>query len=250
MPKESRIMSVTSNGTRVSPYPLRASRTKKQKAVESPIQTEGAREWEDVRCVICMEPPHNAVLLQCTSSYKGCRPYMCDTSARHSNCFKQYRRNKGNRLDTKTLKCPFCRGEVFETIKVSGARRFMNAKPRSCSFEDCDFSGTYSQLNNHLKTDHPGFIPLKVDPQKQMMWEQMQRDAEYIELMTAAGLPHSPPEPVHRHHPPPHPHPMLQLSLQSLISAAPRQVRSGFGVATLMPRLEIRTMTMFHGWNT
>ncbi|XP_024538233.1 uncharacterized protein LOC9639100 isoform X2 [Selaginella moellendorffii] len=37
-----------------------------------------------------MESPHNAVLLLCSSSDKGCRPYMCDTSYRHANCLDQY----------------------------------------------------------------------------------------------------------------------------------------------------------------
>ncbi|KAH7285801.1 hypothetical protein KP509_33G046400 [Ceratopteris richardii] len=41
-------------------------------------------------CPICMEIPHNAVLLRCSSYDKGCRPYMCDTSYRHSNCLDQY----------------------------------------------------------------------------------------------------------------------------------------------------------------
>lgn len=47
-------------------------------------------DWEDVTCSVCMETPHNAVLLRCSSHEKGCRPYMCDTSYRHSNCLDQY----------------------------------------------------------------------------------------------------------------------------------------------------------------
>lgn len=48
------------------------------------------RDWDDTICPICMERPHNAVLLICSSYEKGCRPYMCDTSYRHSNCLDQY----------------------------------------------------------------------------------------------------------------------------------------------------------------
>ncbi|XP_048227877.1 uncharacterized protein LOC8288964 isoform X2 [Ricinus communis] len=40
-----------------------------------------------------MEHPHNAVLLVCSSHEKGCRPYMCDTSYRHSNCLDQFRKS-------------------------------------------------------------------------------------------------------------------------------------------------------------
>ncbi|VVB03570.1 unnamed protein product [Arabis nemorensis] len=148
-------MSMSRNRARVSPYPLRSSRSNNQISPDqSPIQTGGVREWEDVRCVICMEPPHNAVLLHCSSSSNGCRAYMCDTSVQHSNCFKRYRKNNKNCLNPKSLNCPLCRGEVYETINVKSARRFMNAKKRYCTKQNCDFSGTYSELKNHLKVEH------------------------------------------------------------------------------------------------
>ncbi|PIA36175.1 hypothetical protein AQUCO_03400234v1 [Aquilegia coerulea] len=54
------------------------------------------KEWDDALCPICMDHPHNAVLLLCSSFDKGCRPYICDSSYRHSNCldrFKKYFRD-------------------------------------------------------------------------------------------------------------------------------------------------------------
>ncbi|KAG2313727.1 hypothetical protein Bca4012_028250 [Brassica carinata] len=183
MPKD---RPVPGNRTRVSPYPLRSTRTQKE-----PIEAQGPSQWEDVLCVICQEAPHNAVLLRCSSSSTGCRAYMCDTSVRHSNCFKQYRKKNMNRV-TKVLNCPYCREEVHEAMKVqSGGRRALNAKPRSCAFENCNFSGTYSQLKNHLKADHPGSTrPLVVDQGRERAWEQMQRATEHNDIMTAAGLRH------------------------------------------------------------
>lgn len=50
------------------------------------------KEWEEAVCPICLECPHNAVMLLCSSHEKGCRPYMCNTSYRHSNCLDQYRK--------------------------------------------------------------------------------------------------------------------------------------------------------------
>ncbi|KAL1223979.1 hypothetical protein V5N11_004516 [Cardamine amara subsp. amara] len=48
------------------------------------------------------------------------------------------------------------RGEVIEmTTVTSTGRWFMNAKPRSFPVNDCEFSGTYSKLDKHLKTEHP-----------------------------------------------------------------------------------------------
>ncbi|KAJ4968337.1 hypothetical protein NE237_015038 [Protea cynaroides] len=57
------------------------------------------KEWDDTSCPICMDHPHNAVLLICSSYDKGCRSYVCDTSYRHSNCldrFKKLRVEPGN----------------------------------------------------------------------------------------------------------------------------------------------------------
>ncbi|KAF8050130.1 hypothetical protein N665_2038s0003 [Sinapis alba] len=163
-----------SNRTKVSPYPLRSTRTQKE-----PIEAQWPSQWEDVLCVICQEAPHNAVLMRCSSSSTGCCAYMCDTSVRHSNCFKQYRKKNMN-LITKVLNCPYCRGEVHEAMKVqSGGRRALNARPRSCAFENCNFLGTYSHLKNHLKADHP-----------ERAWELMQRATEHNDIMTASSLPH------------------------------------------------------------
>lgn len=50
------------------------------------------KELDEASCPICMDHPHNAVLLLCTSHDKGCRPYICDTSYRHSNCLDRFKK--------------------------------------------------------------------------------------------------------------------------------------------------------------
>ncbi|KAF8388362.1 hypothetical protein HHK36_027028 [Tetracentron sinense] len=50
------------------------------------------KEWDEASCPICMEHPHNAVLLLCSSHDKGCRSYICDTSYRHSNCLDRFKK--------------------------------------------------------------------------------------------------------------------------------------------------------------
>ncbi|KAF8113207.1 hypothetical protein N665_0054s0025 [Sinapis alba] len=47
---------------------------------------------DEVSCPVCMDHPHNAVLLLCTSHDKGCRSYICDTSYRHSNCLDRFKK--------------------------------------------------------------------------------------------------------------------------------------------------------------
>lgn len=58
------------------------------------------KEWDDALCPICMDHPHNAVLLLCSSHDKGCRPYICDTSYRHSNCLDRFKKMKVNDGDS------------------------------------------------------------------------------------------------------------------------------------------------------
>ncbi|CAN0897859.1 hypothetical protein LINGRAHAP2_LOCUS19353 [Linum grandiflorum] len=54
------------------------------------------KELEEVSCPICMDYPHNAVLLLCSSHDKGCRSYICDTSYRHSNCLDRFKKLQEN----------------------------------------------------------------------------------------------------------------------------------------------------------
>lgn len=58
------------------------------------------KELDEVSCPICMDHPHNAVLLLCSSHDKGCRSYICDTSYRHSNCLDRFKKLRAN---TRTL---------------------------------------------------------------------------------------------------------------------------------------------------
>lgn len=60
------------------------------------------KEWDEASCAICMEHPHNAVLLLCSSHDKGCRSYICDTSYRHSNCLDRFRKLKDDNKENNT----------------------------------------------------------------------------------------------------------------------------------------------------
>ncbi|CAI9117900.1 OLC1v1019389C1 [Oldenlandia corymbosa var. corymbosa] len=153
-------------------------------------------EWKEIKCPICFDHPHNAVLLICSSNEKGCRPYVCDTSARHSNCFSQYCRSHSvipsktrtrpelshndDDGDRKYLnkfvsyggekgscggpgrnpsECPFCRGEIRGWIRLGDIRRFMNSLVRECALESCEFSGTELELRKHARIEHPNSRP-------------------------------------------------------------------------------------------
>ncbi|KAF5726600.1 hypothetical protein HS088_TW22G00285 [Tripterygium wilfordii] len=61
------------------------------------------KELDEVLCPICMDHPHNAVLLLCSSHEKGCRSYICDTSYRHSNCLDRFKKSRDDSLNNSTL---------------------------------------------------------------------------------------------------------------------------------------------------
>lgn len=176
------------------------------------------KEWKEARCPICMEHPHNAVLLKCSSYEKGCRPYMCNTSSRHSNCLDQFcksfaphasiallqeipltssafrnredgsepgqARHCGSQLQPK-LFCPLCRGEVYGYNIVEPARQFMNSKARNCSSETCDFSGTYSELRKHARSEHPYVRPSEADPMRQRDWTRLERERDLEDVLSS-----------------------------------------------------------------
>ncbi|CAI9100204.1 OLC1v1037149C1 [Oldenlandia corymbosa var. corymbosa] len=119
MPKERRDRSVSFDRSRASPFPSSSSRSRSA-LPKNPLESdENAREWEDARCPVCMEHPHNAILLLCASHEKGCRPFMCDTSYRHSNCFDQFRKSFGEASTT----------QVGEEEPVLAAHSIMSVSP-------------------------------------------------------------------------------------------------------------------------
>ncbi|KAK4343479.1 hypothetical protein RND71_036573 [Anisodus tanguticus] len=93
MPKERRDRSVSFDRSRASPYSCSSSHSRLSLSKNPLENEENVIDWEDARCPVCMEHPHNAILLLCASHEKGCRPFMCDTSYRHSNCFDQFKKS-------------------------------------------------------------------------------------------------------------------------------------------------------------
>jgi hypothetical protein len=204
--------------SRASSYSSSSMTMEQYKVEEQLGSAADVKEWVEARCPICMEHPHNAVLLKCSSYEKGCRPYMCNTSYRHSNCLDQFcksfaphasiallqenpltssafhsredgsepgqARYCGSQLQPK-LFCPLCRGEVYGYSIVEPARKFMNSKARSCSSEMCNFSGTYSELRKHARSEHPSIRPADVDPMRQRDWTRLERERELEDVLSS-----------------------------------------------------------------
>lgn len=218
MPKDRRGNSFSFNRSRTSPYGCSSknSQLDSQKSLP-PVGNE--REWEEARCLICMEHPHNAVLLLCSSRDKGCQPYMCDTSHRHSNCLDQFckssavgaqqdednvsgavfrRGSWAQALSDATrshvqqqpeLAFPLCRGHVRGWIVVKAARNLMNSKTRSCALETCNFSGNYAELRKHARHEHPLERPSEADPVRQSDWTRLERQRDFEDAFSAYQAP-------------------------------------------------------------
>nr|GEU93678.1 hypothetical protein [Tanacetum cinerariifolium] len=214
MPKDRRDRSVSVDRSWTSPYICNTSHSKRS-LNQNPLETENIKEWEEARCPVCMEHPHNAILLICSSHEKGCRPFMCDTSYRHSNCFDQFQKASsethsllaqqegapppvtptenvpvgtagggGSTPAPLKLVCPLCRGDVNGWVVVEAARLFMNLKSRSCASETCDFSGTYTDLRKHARLEHPLVRPSEADPDRQRDWRRLERQRDIGDLLS------------------------------------------------------------------
>ncbi|KAJ4821343.1 hypothetical protein LUZ62_033909 [Rhynchospora pubera] len=174
-----------------SPYTL-ASSARRQ--TTSTIKSKDTDEWDEVLCPVCMDHPHNAVMLLCSSHKNGCRPFLCNTSTRHSNCLNQYRKSfseTGSQVSesSKTvasdkLLCPLCRGLVSSWVVDEPARRYMDLKERACSVETCEFNGKYNELRRHAKEVHPTVHPSDVDPERQRNWRTMERQRDLGDLFS------------------------------------------------------------------
>nr|XP_043628827.1 uncharacterized protein LOC122600212 isoform X2 [Erigeron canadensis] len=165
--------------------------------------------WDDVTCPICLSFPHNCVLLQCSSYNKGCRPFVCDTGHLHSNCLDRFQ--TANKMSsgsdsqvtsdestvisadaTSKPLCPLCRGDVTGWVVVSEARVKLDEKKRGCEEEKCTFSGTYTELREHANVEHPHACPSKIDPARQLDWENFQQSSEIIDVLSTihSEIPH------------------------------------------------------------
>ncbi|KAJ8773367.1 hypothetical protein K2173_028544 [Erythroxylum novogranatense] len=169
------------------------------------------KDWEGATCSVCLECPHKAVLLLCSSYKKGCRPYMCSTSRRFSNCLDQYKKayskinstersQQGNRSmddpsfsllgqvteegEVPELLCPLCRGQVKGWTVVERARKYLNAKKRNCMEDSCSFVGTYKQLKKHVRAKHPLARPRAVDPIHEEKWKKFECERERNDVIS------------------------------------------------------------------
>ncbi|XP_073226301.1 uncharacterized protein [Cicer arietinum] len=190
---------IASRQYRLTPYPLARC---KRDSCEDMCQKKCSKaldkkECEDVTCSVCMEYPHNAVLLLCSSHDKGCRPYMCGTSLRHSNCLDQYKKaytkvgsivSPGSLHDSKDevteLACPLCRGQVKGWTVVEPVRDFLNEKKRSCMQDNCLFVGNYKELKKHVRAEHPLARPRTVDPDHEQKWRWLEWEREREDVIS------------------------------------------------------------------
>lgn len=204
-----------SRRTRSSSCPLRSCCSKGLKDVhkkKKQVTVSEKKEWGDVVCSVCLEYPHNAVLLLCSSYHKGCRPYMCATSYRYSNCLEQYKKaytkvnltessfpmhrsiDESNlslgldwsdeKKEISELLCPLCRGQVKGWTVVEPARKYLDKKKRTCMQDKCSFVGSYKELRKHVRAAHPWARPREVDPSLAEKWKKLENERDQNDVMS------------------------------------------------------------------
>lgn len=154
--------------------------------------------WDDVVCPICLDFPHNGVLLQCSSYGKGCRAFVCDTDHLHSNCLDRFKNAYKTTSDVSSRmnpeltvsgenckpSCPLCRGEVTGWIVVNEARLHLDEKKRCCEEHQCSFNGTFIELQKHAQLEHPHSRPSRIDPARVLDWQNFQQSSEIIDVLS------------------------------------------------------------------
>ncbi|KAJ0233251.1 hypothetical protein HA466_0284610 [Hirschfeldia incana] len=155
-------------------------KTRKKKSLKG-------KAWKGITCPVCLEIPHHSVVLLCSSYYKGCRPYMCATGNRFSNCLEQYK--KAYAKEEKSgkpaeLLCPLCRGQVKGWTVVKEARKYLNSRKRACMNDDCLFSGSYRQLKKHVKEVHRRAKPRAIDPVLEEKWKKLEVERERSDVIS------------------------------------------------------------------
>ncbi|KAF8106025.1 hypothetical protein N665_0148s0013 [Sinapis alba] len=117
--------------------------------------------WKGVTCHVCLEIPRHSVVLLFLSYYKGCRPYMCATGNRFSNCLEQYKK-----------------------AYAKEEKMYLNSKKRTCMNDNCLFSGSYRQLKKHVKEVHPRAKPRAIDPVLEEKWKKLEVERERSDVIS------------------------------------------------------------------
>ncbi|KAG9135226.1 hypothetical protein Leryth_013523 [Lithospermum erythrorhizon] len=77
---------------------------------------------------------------------------------------------------------PLCRGGV--TMDIGNVRVYLDEKKRCCDEARCVFEGSYKELRKHALLEHPNARPSKIDPARQLDWENFQQSSEIIDVLS------------------------------------------------------------------
>lgn len=88
------------------------------------------------------------------------------------------------KMEVPELLCPLCRGQLKGWTVVEPARKYLNAKKRSCMQDECSFVGTYKQLRKHVKAKHPLARPRAVDPVLEEKWKKLECERERNDVIS------------------------------------------------------------------
>ncbi|KAI5008510.1 hypothetical protein ZWY2020_009558 [Hordeum vulgare] len=184
------------------------------------------KEWDDARCPICMDHPHNAVLVLCSSHDKGCRSYISnrmDSSSHPSSSLPgdtsnqrsprllidvpEFRENlshehvirssatvSGQQEGTNYNQGPVTLEALMGQVKAGRSSKmpdstWTRSQEAARGKHACAFSGTYGALRRHARRVHPTTRPADVDPSRRRAWHRLENQREYGDIMSATSGP-------------------------------------------------------------
>uniref|UniRef100_A0A2N9IFK7 Uncharacterized protein n=1 Tax=Fagus sylvatica TaxID=28930 RepID=A0A2N9IFK7_FAGSY len=172
---------IVSRQSRATPYPLPSynSDISVDLCPKKCFKALDQKDWEDVTCSVCMECPHNAVLLLCSSHDNGCRPYMCGTSFQFSNCLDQYKKAYTKVISSNDGQ--LMHGFINSPILLPDS---------SWPVEKCEVTELACPLcrgqeqKKHVRAEHPSAQPREVDPILEQKWRRLEQERERNDVMS------------------------------------------------------------------
>uniref|UniRef100_A0A803LB10 Uncharacterized protein n=1 Tax=Chenopodium quinoa TaxID=63459 RepID=A0A803LB10_CHEQI len=124
------------------------------------------------RAAMVEEYDNERVLLQCSSYDKGCRSYVCDTNHLHSNCLDRFKTAYGIPSQSNSPPTSFSVGNENSAAVVPES----NCKP-TCPL-------CRGELQKHAQEEHPDSRPSKIDPARQLDWDNFQQSSEMVDVLS------------------------------------------------------------------
>ncbi|KAG2319478.1 hypothetical protein Bca52824_012691 [Brassica carinata] len=140
--------------------------------------------WEDLVCPICLDSPHNGVLLQCSSHDNGCRAFVCNTDHLHSNCLDRFITACGTTTDPPPSEPPRSKRRSYWMASCGRSTCHSRRETTLLRGRTVQVHGYLHGAPASTQSEHPDSRPSKIDPARKLDWENFQQSSEIIDVLS------------------------------------------------------------------